>query len=178
MSGDKTDLLLNELERINAKLDNVQRDGDARGKTTSATLTVITKEMQSMGGRLGSLETWRADLTQQIARKDSGFNRAVRNASETDAKHEADLAAVVTVVRSLGEQVARSQTQQTGALGNMIASGIKQLEPSTKKRIAEAVLMALFALSTLANTWLNSRAQPPQTIQVQTAPVTTIEGHP
>lgn len=160
---DPIDILLLEVQKLSAGQEALRNEGADRGKRNDANLMVIRKEIQSQGARLGHLETETARLrerqdAQEAAerRRASGFTRAIREGSETDAKHASEQAAVIIGLketqRAMSVLAQRVETQttavgeQTVTFAGAAAQAIERMQPSTRKRLFDITWRILLAL--------------------------------
>lgn len=168
--ADNLDIILTELQKLSEQVTVVSREGIERGKRQEANSNAIAGEVRAQGKRIVAIEDeqrksseWRKTIDYQMQRKDSGFTRAIKGATDNDLKLQSDQAATVIALQETQKMVAatsaqvaaisKQNVQSAGALGSMIL----KLEPSTRKKLVETGLALLFAISTLINTYLMSK---------------------
>ena len=161
-NDDDTARILVELAKLSAGQDAIRKEGLDRGKRTEANLKIITDTVRTQGERLAVIEERQAHLEQSQHRANSGFHRAVRGASETDAKLASDQAAVVIALREtqsavakMGDALSQQSTAQTSALGSLVVRSIQGMNPSTRAKLGDAALKFFFALAILIGVLAN-----------------------
>lgn len=140
--------ILVELGKLNSSVETIRREGIDRGRKQDANHKILTETVRIHGERLSTLEE-RVN-TQQ--RNNSGFHRGLKQASETDAKMQSDLAAIMV---ALDKHAATRNEQQTGALGSLIVRTVQSIEPSKRAKLGNAALQFFLAISILAGVLAN-----------------------
>lgn len=133
--------------RILAELAAIRKEGADRGRRVDGNLKLITENAKVMGDRLAVVEERIAQTEHALQRSNSGFHKSFRGASETDAKLQSDLAAVVLAVQELGARQAEASKQQTSALGSLIVGTVQGMAPDKRAMLGDAALKFFIAIA-------------------------------
>ncbi len=158
--GDATDKILELLEKsessrlafereMHSELRVLREEGRRRGDKTEQKLANLSIAVGTALDGVRDLQQWRSNVTEQMRRKDSGFNRSVRSLTEEDAKHASDLASVFITTQET-RQIAEETRAQVATLERAIKGAPPPVEmredgstPPARPELADPTLVTV-----------------------------------